>query len=303
MRHLDQRWWYEGRTGAVVPFSADHKSTEHPSPAGRLIAVERQSPAVPGGSHMISRELALREQGVERVIYRARGDTFYWSGWSPDGRYIALWEAGTFSGSLDMDGRPLFVIDVETGARTDLGTTLLFSSTAWAAPHTLAFVTGGGRMPWDNKILRLWSPERGTRDISGAGVAAFAPVWSADGRSLWFVSGPAGQWDPLDAVAGRGIGDRRISVWAASTERTRTLAREAGYVEEGVRPSRDGSRLLIARRPTAAATDVAAIPKLDLEIWLTDADGANGKILARFPGAGLGVYGHRTGPSEWAWSE
>jgi len=258
---------------------------------------------VPGGRYLIAKELALREQGIERVIYRAPADGFYWSGWSPDGRYVALWEIGTYSGSLDMDGRPLVVIDTQTGQRTELGATLLHGTTAWTAPHTLAVISGVGRMVWDTKILRLWSPETGTRDITGADVAAFAPAWSADGRSLWFVSGPAGQWEPVEAVAGRGVGDRRVSVWDAATGSIRALAHEMGYVDEGVRPSRDGTRLLVLRRQTAVASDIASIPNVHLEVWLTDADGSHGEILVRFPGSGLSAYGYQTGPSEWDWSE
>ncbi|MGH2378374.1 MAG: WD40 repeat domain-containing protein [Candidatus Limnocylindria bacterium] len=300
---LGGTWWYEGRTGAVIAFPMVSGGTEHPSPAGRLIAVERLRPIGRDGTYLIAKELAVREQGVERVIYRAPADGFYWSGWSPDGRYVALWEIGMYSGSLDMDGRPLVVIDTQTGQRTDLGKTLLHGTTSWTAPHTLAFISGAGRMVWDTKTLRLWSPESGTRDITGADVAAFAPAWSADGRSLWFVSGPAGRWDPLEAVAGRGVGDRRVGVWDAATGSIRALAHEMGYVEEGVRPSRDGTHLLVLRRQTAVATDVASIPNVDLEVWLIDADGSHGEILARFPGSGLSAYGYQTGPSEWDWSE
>jgi len=300
---LGGTWWYEGRTAAVVAFPTISAGTEHPSPEGRLIAVERLSPTVPGGTYLIAKELAVREQGVERVIYRAPADGFYWSGWSPDGRYVALWEIGTFSGSLDMDGRPLVVIDTQTGQRTELGATLLHDTTTWTAPHTLAFISGAGRMVWDTKTLRLWSPESGTRDITGPDVAAFAPAWSADGRTLWFVSGPAGRWEPVEAVAGRGVGDRRVAVWDAATGSIRASAHETGYVEEGVRPSRDGTPLLVLRRQTAIASNAASFPNVDLEVWLTDADGSHGKLLVRFPGSGLSAYGYQTGPTEWDWSE
>jgi hypothetical protein len=158
-------------------------------------------------------------------------------------------------------------------------------------------------MVWDTKTLRLWSPEGGIRDVTSREVAAFAPAWSSDGRSLWFVSGPAGQWDPLQAVAGLGVGDRRISVWDAASGSIRSIPHEPGYVEEGVRPSRDGAQLLVLRRRTAAASDVRSIPDVDLEVWLTGAAGTHGSPLVRFPGAGLNAYGHYSGPTEWAWSE
>lgn len=292
-------WRYDARISAVYPVDRDPEMSEHPQ--GGLWAVERLR-STPGG-YFIATELAIREQGVERLLYRSPGEGFYWSGWSPDGRYVALWEINSYSGSVDMDGRPLVIIDVRTGDRVDLGHTLLYGTTAWTAPHTLAYVAGKSRMLWDTKTLRLWSPKSGIRDVTAPDVAAFAPMWSADGRALYFVAGPAGQWDPVSAVAGRGVGDRRIHVFDPVSGAIRTLAHEAGYEEEGVRPSRDGMRLLVLRRATAVATDLRSIPSVDLEVWLTDADGAHGSALVRFPGAGLNAYGHLTGPSEWDWSE
>ena len=116
-------------------------------------------------------ELAIRDGagGPERVVYRAP-ELFYWSGWSPDGRYVALWEVDFYSGSVDLDGRPLLVIDAATGTRVVLGRTLLYGSTAWVPPHTLAFVAGFGRAIWDNKRLTLWSPETGTRDLTAEAI-------------------------------------------------------------------------------------------------------------------------------------
>ncbi len=298
---FDGMWRYDGGAGTIAPLAPAPVVTEHPAPQGSQVAIERLRAT--GGGYLIAKELAVREPGAERVVYRTPGDGFYWSGWSPDGRYLALWEIDTFSGSIDQDGRPLVLIDARSGERIDLGKTLLWGTTAWTAPHTLAYVAGSSRMVWDSKALRLWAPETGSRELTGPDLAAFAPVWSADGRALYFVSGPDGQWDPLQAVAGRGVGDRRAIVWDAATGSLRALAHEPGYVEEGVRPSRDGRHLLVLRRRTAVATDIGSIPAVDLEVWLTDAQGANGKPLVRFPASGLNAYGYRTGPSEWDWSE
>jgi len=294
-------WRYDARVRAVYYLDQDPAPTEHLNPRGQTIAVERLR-STPGG-YVIASELAIREQGVERVLYRAPGDGFYWSGWSPDGRYLALWEIDSYSGSVDLDGRPLVVIDARTGDRVDLGRTLLNGTTAWTAPHTLAYVAGNSRMVWDTKTLRLWSPEDGIHDVTAPKVAAFAPAWSADGRSLFFAAGPAGQWDPVAAVAGRGVGDRRIDIYDRTSGLIRSLAHEPGHEEEGVRPSRDGTRLLLLRRATASGADLSSIPKVDLEVWLTDANGGHGTVLVRFAGAGLNAYGYPTGPSEWDWSE
>jgi hypothetical protein len=297
---------YDGQTGTLSFFPAARARTEHAAPQGSLVAVEHLAQASSQSTVLVPKELAIRDGGVERVIYRAPQNvdsSFYWSGWSPDTRYVAVWEIDHVSGSVDMDGRPLVIVDVQTGARTDLGRTLLSGTTAWAAPHTLAYIAGMGRLPWDTKALRLWSPERGIQGVTPPSVAAFGPTWSSDGRSLYFVSGPAGNWDPLAAAAGNGVGDRRVSIYDASTGSTRSLPNSQGYVIEGVRPSRDGSHLLVLRRHTAVAHDIPSIPSVDLDIALTDASGSNVTTLVRFPGYGLNAYGYLNGPAEWLWTE
>ena len=297
---------YDGQTGTLSFYPLARTPTEHRAPSSSRVAVERLVATAPGSRFLVAKELAIREDGIERLIYRApqnTDSTFYWSGWSPEGRYIALWEIEHYSGSVDMDGRPLVIVDVQTGARTDLGTTLLSGTTAWTSPHTLAYVAGLGRMPWDTKTLRLWSPEQGTREVTPSRVAALGPAWSSDGRFLYFVGGPAGTWDPLKGAAGNGVGDRSIAVYETATGVTRSLANPPGYVVEGVRPSRDGAHLLILRRQTVVAPDVASIPRVDLEIALTDAQGSQVRALVRFPGYGLNAYGYPNGPSEWRWTE
>ena len=297
---------YDGQTGSLSFFPAARARTEHPALTGSLVAVEHVAQASPQSTVLVPKELAIRDRGTERVIYRAPQNTdgtFYWSGWSPDARYLAVWEIDRVSGSLDMDGRPLVVIDVQTGARADLGRTLLSGTTAWSAPHTLAYIAGAGREPWNTKALRVWSPERGIQDVTAPSVAAFGPAWSSDGRSLYFVSGPAGNWDPLAAAAGNGVGDRRVSIYDTSTGSTSSLPNGPGYVIEGVRPSRDGSHLLVLRRHTILARDSASIPSVDLDIALTDAGGSSAIVLLRFPGYGLNAYGYLNGPAEWIWTE
>src|SRR5712691_7884776 len=129
------QWRYDGVRGTLDQIAPIDEPLEHPAPAGTLVALERQT-RTPGG-YAISSELAIRDGArPEHIVYRAP-ELFYWSGWSPDGRYIAFWEVDFFSGSVDLDGRPLVVIEAATGKRVDLGRTLLHGSTAWTVPHTL----------------------------------------------------------------------------------------------------------------------------------------------------------------------
>jgi dipeptidyl aminopeptidase/acylaminoacyl peptidase len=189
-----------------------------------------------------------------------------------------------------------------SGHIVDLGKTLLFGTTAWTPPHTLAFVLGSFRMVWDDKSIDIWSPESGTRDVTTSGASGFAPAWSADGKALYFASGSAGQYDPIPVLAGRRVGDRRITVLDLETGNIHVLPHEPGYVEEAARPSRDGTRLLVLRRKTVEASDLRAIPDAPFEIWLTNRDGAHGTALVRISNA-FGAYGWLPDPSEWEWSE
>ena len=295
------RWRYDGVHGTLEQAPTIDEPLEHPAPSGTLVAIEHQG-RTPAG-YAISNELAIRDGagGPERVVYRAP-QLFYWSSWSPDGRYVALWEVDSYSGSVDLDGRPLLVIEAAAGTKVTLGRTLLYGSTAWTPPHTLAFVAGLGRGVWEDKRLRLWSPETGIRDLTSEGIASFAPAWSGDGHSLYFASGPAGEYDPLAVFAGQGVGDRRIAVLHIATGARRSLAHEPGYLEEGARPSHDGTRLLVLRRKTVVSTEVRSIADAPLEVWLTDADGAHGTALVRLTKT-FGYYGWDPGPSEWDWSE
>jgi len=102
--------------------------------------------------------------------------------------------------------------------------------------------------------------------------------------------------------AGRGVGDRRIAVLNVATGALRSLPHEPGYVEEGARPSHDGTRLLVLRRKTVPSTDLHSIADAPIEVWLTDADGAHGTALMRVTNS-FGYYGWDPGPSEWDWSE
>src|SRR5205823_4541793 len=159
---------YDGVHGTLEQAPTIDEPLEHPAPSGTLVAIEHEA-RTPGG-YAISNELVMRDGagGPERVLYRAP-ELFYWSGWSPDGRYIAVWEVDFLSGSVDLDGRPLLVIDAATGTRATLGRTLLYGSTAWAPRHTPAAVAGFGRARRDGTGL-MWL--RGT------------PVVSTDVRSI-----------------------------------------------------------------------------------------------------------------------
>lgn len=201
---------------------------------------------------------------------------------------------------MDADGRQLSVFDVETGASTDLGWTLLDRWLVWRAPHTLAYIAGGNRFTWDHKTLRLWTPETGLRDLTGSDEIALAPVWSADGREILFVRGPSGDYVPLQHFSGTGVGARTLVAIDPKTGDRRTLPAAPGQVQEGVLPSRDGSARLEIRRGTVAPTWKPGDPDPAIEIWYVD--GAGAAPLVRLTTIGFGYYGAYPALSSFSWS-
>jgi len=297
-------WRYDGRQQKLDFPASTPASLEHAAPAGGLIAIERQTQTP--GRYLVSTELAIRDRsnGPDRTVYRAPV-MFYWSGWSPDGRYVLIWEVDFFSGSVDMDGRPLIVIDARTGMRFDLGRTLLHGTTAWSPPHTLAFAAGFGREVSQEKTLRLWAPETGIRDVSPIGTAALAPVWSASGQSLYFVSGPAGEYDPL-----RSSRDMRSATAASACTTSQAAPRGRSHMSPGTSKRACGRHVTApgfscsaGGRSKPRACPAISICDTPLEVWLTDSQGARGTALVRIANVGFGYYGWYPGPSEWDWSE
>lgn len=313
-----QGWTYEGRTGALSPQAAGTPSTGVRSPSGRLVTDQRN---VMSGGFIERTDLWLVDtvSGGERLLYSPPPiasssakpiqpnlnlppyvfQRTEWVGsWSPDERYLTMWRIDLVSASMDADGRPFVVIDVTSGAITDLGYTLY--AYAWRAPHTIAYVAGSGRETWNRKTLRVWTPESGSRDITGPEEVGLVPAWGTDGR-LWFVRGPAGEYDRATYFAGRGIGDRSIVIVDLVTGVRTTLPRLAGYADEGVRVAEDGRTVLILRRrldPT-----LKAIADSWLELWAARSDGSSAHPLLRLGGnGGFGYYGTYPSLAKLVWT-
>jgi hypothetical protein len=217
--------------------------------------------------------------------------TEYLGAFSPDERYLVMWQVAFVSASADADGRPFVVIDLASGALIELGYTL-YSTYAWQAPHTLAYVSGGGRETWVSKALRIWTPEAGIRDVTTRGEVGLAPTWAPDGR-LWFVTGLEGQYDRSAFFSGRGIGDRSIVALDLVTGIRTHFPRAADYADEGVRISDDGRAVLILRRKLAFVPNRSTTePDSWVELWSTQTDGSGARRLVRLPAnAGFGYYG------------
>lgn len=317
-------WKFDGRSGTLTPDPpAQPGSGRSTSPSGRW--VEPRNVMDVSGTFIERTDLWLVDTlaGTERLLYsppelppQQPGKnvqpnpnippypfqrTEYPISWSPDERYLTMWRVESVSASGDADGRPLVVIDIATGALTDLGYALYGYAGAWRAPHTLAYVAGAGRETWLNKTLSVWTPESGPRALTVKDEVGLAPAWGPDGR-LWFASGPAGPYDVPTFFSGRGIGDRSIYSLDLATGRRTSLSRIAGYADEGVRVSDDGRLMLIERRKLDPSARTGQSPESWLELWLANVDGSDAHALLRVSATnGFGYYGGFSSLANLTW--
>jgi hypothetical protein len=218
--------------------------------------------------------------------------------WSPDSRFFAYFiRSSAAAPRVDLQ-----VVDVETGAVTELGASPGASSDLrWAAPHWLAYVAGGQPETWSNKTMRVWAPERGLRDVTGANEIGLNPSWSADGRRLYFIRAGIGYPDPVDFSAGRAMGDRRVAIFDLASGNVDALPAQAD-VTEGVRAARSGGLLLRVSRPRAASASPIG-PPVPLELSLFDPLSQHITKLAQIDaGGGTTPLGRYVSPEAMAWS-
>ncbi|MGH2379334.1 MAG: TolB family protein, partial [Candidatus Limnocylindria bacterium] len=251
--------------------------------------------------------LWVRERdGTLRQLYESDVATAFVTAplWSPDGRSIAIFETPFMSSSIARDGTKLLLIDVATGAVTDLGTAFGLDWVSWSPAGELTFVRGAGRETWRDKRLVVRRPGGPERELAipNAEHVQLAPVWSASG-DLVFVAGPSDDttvYDTTGYMDGTGTGDRRGMVLHADGSTTEVRCPEG--VVEGIRPSADGrSFLLLCRAPGEGG--------YPLSLWLLGpgADAAvslvRGLGLSADDAGGFGYYGkHPTLGTSTAWS-
>ncbi|HEX9436561.1 MAG TPA: hypothetical protein VGA16_05300 [Candidatus Limnocylindria bacterium] len=307
--YVDGATWLMGRDGKPRRLPTELQvSTVHVSPDGRRVALLAVPPDPPPPERRIPTELWIVDlpDGTPRLLARVQlggmGPTLQLGPWSPDGTLLMYWEI-SLSNSMNADGAPLRAVDVRTGTRYDLGVTLYGASRlSWKAPHTLAYVSGGSRMTWEHKTVRIWSPEAGATDVTMSGVG-LNPSWSADGTKLYLVLADAHDYDPMPYFAGRDSGDRRLSVYDVATRRLTRGDRVEGRVYEGVRATQSGTSLLTMWRTTQVATSLNTLPPIAMTLGLLDPATGRTKPLVRTAGdVGFGYYGSYEGPEGMAWS-
>jgi Tol biopolymer transport system component len=242
------------------------------SPRGDLIAYERRAVVGPRGELGRPRILAVRPDGAGGGLLYGRGDE---AGslpvWSPDGRRLAVFEAGRGGRAIvDPAGGPVFL----PSGGTDSG--------SWSPDGSLfAFADLVEEPDATRSAIRI-------ADLAGSIVADLgrpsysdtAPAWSPDGRSIAVVGrredGETAIWllDPRGESAGR----RAVEVLPAGP------ASAAQYTPPVWAPG--GAYVAFSRLEGAAPGARSPTPgvPLDWEHWVADGDGAN---VRRLPVDGL----------------
>jgi hypothetical protein len=270
------------------------------SPDGRRAIVGTMEPHAAAIYRLVVIEFASDQpRTLVTLPVDARGLTLNAGAWSPNGRYFAYF-VESMNASLNADGVGLRIVDAFDGQVTELGMTIFDApQLAWAAPHTLAYISGAGRETWLNKTLRVWSPEDGVHDITRSTEVGLNPSWSPDGRTLYFVRAEAGAYDALEFFAAKASGDRRIAAYDVRSGNTMVFGTQAADVSEGVRAARSGSLMLRVARPIAASPRGADAVSLDLTTFDTSTQQIKRLIVI---GDNLGFYGKYDGPEGMAWA-
>ena len=219
----------------------------------------------PGEDPGLSALWMLERDGRTRELYRpsSRG-VLTAPQWSPDGRFALVRQYTSTSASFAADGvgSSLLLIEVTTGHVVDLGVVL--STPQWGPRGQLAYISGGGRMTWENKRLIVRAAdgrERIAQPPTDQPRVALAPAWdTARGRLAW-VSGPEvpGSGNGDGYVDGTGAGERVVVVEDGGNRSEVRCA--AGRVAEGMRWSADGEALLLLCRNPGR-------DPYPLEVWL-----------------------------------
>lgn len=186
-----------------VGSTAPVQLTRHPdvdfspawSPDGRWIAFLRRSPALDVELLLIS-ALGGEERRLTALHERLYLDAAQLS-WSPDGKWLAFPDRNA-------EGYGIFALAIETGERRRL--TAAAGSRCDLDPafspdgSRLAFRRGSGDANSEIAVLDLGTGMRPTgspRIVTHRGVRSIGPVWSADGRSLFFSSGLWMSWSDI----------------------------------------------------------------------------------------------------------
>lgn len=255
------------------------------SPDGRLLALNRRTfddQGLPGAEAVW---LVQRDGGDLRELLPAGATWPEALGWSPDGRWLAVWR-GPAERCLACraDGQPLAIVSVADGRSVEVGTVVRSDGFCWSADaSTFVASVGEGRESYRTKQLVRIDGATGARSViaGDGGTVAIQPACAADGSGVAFTRGPAlagAPFENLDEQHGYPralLGGRRIALGAAGRAPwPATLAEEA--------PRWAGGSLLLTVRWRPEANGLPA----SAELWLGDTEAGGGTLIAAALGSG-----------------
>jgi hypothetical protein len=265
------------------------------SPDGRRVAVLRSKPGTTFDARAHNALWIIDADGTPRRLYEPKEPNafLFYLAWSPDRRWLTVWEQPIVSNSVMADGDRLLLVDTTDGTVIDLGKTLVARGwLRWSADGRLAFVRGGDRETWLGKQLVIRSPDGTVRVITDDDHVGLAPAWvpGAGGTlGLTWVEAPVGNGNGGVYVAGTGAGAR----YGVVSDDLRGPGTRLPFprIVEGIRPSADvGVSLVLVRRPSAPGRDEYGA----LELWLTKPPGGIATQVPLITGLGdlaFGYYG------------
>ena len=251
-----------------------------------LAIVRGEARPEPVRQHSTLWVMDLRHGGLRKVFDSASA-TSYLSSLSWSGRRISFLEIDSTSASASADGVNihLWVIDIDTGRKIDLGHVIY--QPRWSPDGRLAFVRGGDRFTWTKKEVAVLDQNWNVTVIAGGGATiALAPTWQPvfrDGRLAW-IEAPDTTECCQRYVAGLGPSAERVAVLDTATGRKRVDC--PGMVTEGVRWAADGRAVLLLCR----------VPGVDyhaLQVWYAPVGATPRALVTGLGDLAFGYYGRQ----------
>ncbi len=245
-----------GSTASDAKWSPDGMSLAvalRKSPAGDASATPQDFPEI----WLVKLESGTFEK--PQLVYQARnfGDSttipsqIILGSWSPDGQRLLFWESLLMSASIQVDGLPLWCLEIGTSQATLLSNTSLANPTyqSWAPDsHALAFTNGGYRSAQVGKWLSLYDVHS-SRVVTLVSQNELVPgqlAWSPAGNAIAFASVEARQtgqeWADWMSWENPAILARRIYLLSPRDGSHQRLNATEAY-QDAPRWSADGKKL------------------------------------------------------------
>ncbi len=277
---LELRLEPEGETALVFPEGSTVESATWSPNGCRLLVVRtnycsadcQSALQTTGPIEIWGIELRDEQVGQPVRLFRAPAEEpgpegIVFGHWSPDSRYVIFWLGGV-GASIQADGLPLYVLDVEAYQAIPSKTTTLLNPRyqSWSPDSsTLAFTAGGYRSAQINKWLNLLdvASEQVTMVISETRQVPGIVAWSPRGDLIAYAAVPADQtgteWADWMVFENQAIAGRRVYLLDPATLEHRPV-NQADVFQDAPVWSEDGKILYYVQRDGDTMVLMAADP-------------------------------------------